>query len=990
METACCPSCGSGDTYFSKKRERWICEDCDSTFSAPKEVRGQKLFFSYGHDKNSDIVLRLKRDLEARGHSVWLDTRQIRAGDDWKSAITAGIMDADRVVSFLSKHSVRAPGVCLDELRIALCTKSGSIQSVLLEAENEVAVPASLSSVQWLDMSAWRTKQEFDPQGFEEWYAARLQELCDVVESAESQAFAGDITSLRRSLNPRLSDSKERYLLSQPLVGREWLIKQIRDWLAEERAPRAFVLLGGPGVGKSRLAAEFLHQEPACVAGLFLEWDKELSSATEVTRTLAFKLAARLPDYRRLLVAQLGDAMPEQLDRNSDAALFNRLIAFPLSQLVDGGRERLVVVLDGLDEATVGSSNDLARAVAENVRHLPRWVTMLITSRPEGDVPALFAAFNPTVLDAQDDRNNQDVRQYLALRLKTQLVASEEPHFLLERLVNACQGNFLHASMLVEAAESGRIRLQQAAVLPPGLDGFYLADFQRRFPSTEAWRGVRPFMEVLMAVQPAPTRFIQEALDMDTYELRERRLALGSLLLETQATVSGGILPSFGFSHKSVADWLDDPRRSGDFHIDRIHGLGVVSGSLLLALADPAERLPSGDPMVSFRQTAVTDALARACNWRDLEAFLLDEGTPLWPYWTSLNDFPLAWERGALLARLRSHEGRDIFLRELQRRGSPLLLDVIKAFADRWGARTLDLPLVNMYIDTVHLRGGYAQAVDLCDTYLEGRDEAELAANPDLLLIEVRRLHHSMFFKPVGPLLTDALALVEGVRLAGDDALYQELLFLIGGNLGLLAGDPVAASPWLDRAMAEARAVGSEDLESRVIRKQADIMCLEGRYRDALETIEAHLDPRATVSSRYEVYLLGALGEVHRHLDRPGQAVVAYESLQRESIRRGIHGWEGHAHLGMALLLAQLGDWDGADTRLARAREIYDSIGQAWGRLNSGIVAILIGRGRSSLEEGQIERLLEEATILGYGYESAVLRRLSMSPTDPGYHLLFL
>ena len=32
-----------------------------------------KLFFSYGHDKNEVIVLRLKRDLEACGHLVKID-----------------------------------------------------------------------------------------------------------------------------------------------------------------------------------------------------------------------------------------------------------------------------------------------------------------------------------------------------------------------------------------------------------------------------------------------------------------------------------------------------------------------------------------------------------------------------------------------------------------------------------------------------------------------------------------------------------------------------------------------------------------------------------------------------------------------------------------------------------------------------------------------------------------------------------------------------
>ena len=78
-----------------------------------------KVFFSYPHDHNGAFVRRLKLDLEARGHSVWFDEAKIRHGDDWRNQITRGILESEAVVAFLSKHAVRDPGVCLNELVIA-------------------------------------------------------------------------------------------------------------------------------------------------------------------------------------------------------------------------------------------------------------------------------------------------------------------------------------------------------------------------------------------------------------------------------------------------------------------------------------------------------------------------------------------------------------------------------------------------------------------------------------------------------------------------------------------------------------------------------------------------------------------------------------------------------------------------------------------------------------------------------------------------------
>ena len=79
-----------------------------------------RIFLSYGHDANEELVRRIKADLEARGHDVWFDKNDIKFGDDWRREITDGITGSHRVLPFLSKHSTRDPGVCLDQIAIGV------------------------------------------------------------------------------------------------------------------------------------------------------------------------------------------------------------------------------------------------------------------------------------------------------------------------------------------------------------------------------------------------------------------------------------------------------------------------------------------------------------------------------------------------------------------------------------------------------------------------------------------------------------------------------------------------------------------------------------------------------------------------------------------------------------------------------------------------------------------------------------------------------
>jgi hypothetical protein len=121
----------------------WICPT-HGQFPEAKPFVPMRIFLSYGHGSNEELVRCIKTDFEKRGHDVWFDKNEIKFGDEWRRAITDGILGSQRVLSFLSKHSTRDPGVRRDEIAIAIGFKGGNFQTILVECEREVNPPQRL------------------------------------------------------------------------------------------------------------------------------------------------------------------------------------------------------------------------------------------------------------------------------------------------------------------------------------------------------------------------------------------------------------------------------------------------------------------------------------------------------------------------------------------------------------------------------------------------------------------------------------------------------------------------------------------------------------------------------------------------------------------------------------------------------------------------------------------------------------------------------
>jgi hypothetical protein len=187
-----CPKCKSSDLKFSEDY-KCICFGCKHEFES------YKIFLSYGHDENTKYALKIKEDLEEKGHRVWFDLKRIIEGSEWERYIEEGIKWSDKVVLIVTPYSVRRKdysdpkstyGFCLNEIAKAL-EKNKPIIPVMLVYPPD-GMPVSICRIQYLNLISCMPLDEN-----EGCYNTKFERLLLAVESDELDFEGGQIRLLK-------------------------------------------------------------------------------------------------------------------------------------------------------------------------------------------------------------------------------------------------------------------------------------------------------------------------------------------------------------------------------------------------------------------------------------------------------------------------------------------------------------------------------------------------------------------------------------------------------------------------------------------------------------------------------------------------------------------------------------------------------------------------------------------------------------------------
>ena len=626
-----CPHCFSSNAQFKAKAGQWECQDCEKRFVADsdsafeqvahladKAARPLRIFFSYGHDEHKQLVDLFKADLERRGHTVWIDYKNIGSWDNWRGSITRGIEDSQLAIAFLSRHALRDPGVCRNEIALAL-HRFGDLYPVALEPlvksdapEGDKKsgilmeeIPVKILNFQLPDLSQWEAIRNGEVPGedWARWYEARLLEMVHKLEGLGSDGLgrsSEENNVLRKVLTPANFEAR-LVQHTEGFVGRQWVFDEYERWLKQadsrqQAGSQLFWLKAGPGVGKTAMAAQLIMRQRATIVGSWFVDSKsdKLRDPGHAIRTLAFQWALRWPDYRTRLLSTLGltsaynttDEQTEQkrkdLVKMPPQDLFDELIVNPLHGLI--WREHaLVTVIDGLDEATdAQGANPLTDFLAQQLSKLPPWICFVVTSRPDPAVVARLQGFKPFAVDAQDERNQTDLCQYYdeslaPLPVLTALPEAEQ-RSLRELVLQRSEGMMLYLKLVHEGLREGSLTATQLPSMPSGLLGLhshYHDRFQHRFNSNYD-NIVKPLLRLLVAAAgPLPEDLAQETLACSAEELHAATLSLGSYVLTTPQGLD--------LFHKTLREWLSH-KENNEFWVDAQQGQQQLADILFAQL----------------------------------------------------------------------------------------------------------------------------------------------------------------------------------------------------------------------------------------------------------------------------------------------------------------------------------------------------------------------------------------------------------------------
>ena len=484
-----CPQCAGNQECTLLDDGRYSCHLCHYTFRLDEHTQKQenplRVFISYSHQRSA-IVQRIANALRDRGHWVWFDCYNIERGDDWRSSIRSGIESSNGVLAFLSQESLARGGVCMDELNIAVGVKYGNILTVLLQNESDLQpIPSFLIHRQWIDLHEWQDRIDSGKADNEEWIQERIDDLIQVIESKATLGFVGEITTIRDRLHIEDSAiSKQGFYLSRPYVGRDWLAREIETWFDDSNGGRLCVVYGGPGTGKSAFAAHFAHWNRRAAASLFFEYDNPyFNNVRAMICEISLQLACRIPVFRQNLLAAL-DRMND-IDSKTDDELFESVLKAPIAGCqIDGGYERLCIVIDGLDEC-VDQSGVAARMINDYCSRLPDWMRVLVLCREETVVKQSIVPDKVIRLSEHIDEQINDIHQYFQERLKP--LSKDQPNVevYLNRLTENAGGVFLYACIVAGMILDGKLNLEDIEAYPANVSASFQSWFSRYFPDLD-------------------------------------------------------------------------------------------------------------------------------------------------------------------------------------------------------------------------------------------------------------------------------------------------------------------------------------------------------------------------------------------------------------------------------------------------------------------------------------------------------------------------
>jgi hypothetical protein len=356
------------------RRRDILAELCMST---PDSIN---IFISYGRLDATAFVDRLAADLKNAGFNVWRDMDDLRSPHPWDDQLGAAIKKCDLLIAILTPHAVRTvraqgsgedASVCLDELAFARFSPPPTpIQPILLIP---CEPPFVIFRLNYLDFRKAAADEDAYRKAF------------DALVAAITAIKAGTAPPYRETKFEPLDFDIYLRAKTRDFVGREWLVGEVLDRIKAPGAPRALLLVGEPGWGKTAFAARLFSANPngQLLAAHFCRADRaDSNDPRRFVESVVAMTAMRVPEFE-LRIKSLGGHHDELLRKLPVHDAFERLFLEPIASLdlaVLGELPRYLLV-DGLDEAWAGpDATPIHSLLARTLDLFPDWHSCVLLS----------------------------------------------------------------------------------------------------------------------------------------------------------------------------------------------------------------------------------------------------------------------------------------------------------------------------------------------------------------------------------------------------------------------------------------------------------------------------------------------------------------------------------------------------------------------------------------------------------------------------------
>ncbi|KAJ6490924.1 hypothetical protein C8R45DRAFT_195205 [Mycena sanguinolenta] len=375
----------------------------------------------------------------------------------------------------------------------------------------------------------------------------------------------------------------------------------------ENNQPSSRILwLHGPaGSGKSAIAQSLCQKlkEEGCLGGSFFfkRGHPSRGNAKRLFPTIAYQLALLLPELKQHISRAI----------ENDPAIVDRSLSTQLQELIldpcRGTRlsHPLCIIIDGLDEC---DGEDVQQAILQEIGsalcHEGLPILFLVASRPEAHIRETFA--EPSLAKYHRplniEQSFEDVRKYLQAefdRIHHQHQTMTAVPFrwpeakILEQIVGTSSGYFIYASTVVKFIDDKRFhpahRLDVILGIRHNISGSPFNTLDQLY--LQILSGVpEDFHSQLLRIlaflgELASLEQIGPLLELQTGELH---LILRSL--QSVIHVPEDDFYAVSAYHASFLDFLNDPSRSGPFHVGSPQCRTDLTFQLLKTLSYPLVR----------------------------------------------------------------------------------------------------------------------------------------------------------------------------------------------------------------------------------------------------------------------------------------------------------------------------------------------------------------------------------------------------------------